>query len=122
VGPGWVREWVRGRACQITKNRRLYSKTFQKGMAGPGEQVGDGNIAHVGDFVHTPSGGLGSHTVSKIVRALAFSRLLDTEQEAYAKVQSRRHQEIMFVGLAPAEVVSGPYIQQHDQRVLPVRQ
>jgi hypothetical protein len=79
VGPGWVRE-VRGRACQITKNRRLYSKTFQKGMAGLGVQVGDGNTTHVGDFVHTPSGGLGSHTVSKIVRALAFSRLLDTEQ------------------------------------------
>jgi hypothetical protein len=78
-------------------------------MAGPGVQVGDGNIAHIGDFVHTPSDGLGSHTVSRIARTLSFSRLLKADQAAHAKVFPRSHQEKMFVELAPAEVVSGPY-------------
>jgi hypothetical protein len=75
-------------------------------------QVKDGNIAHIGDFVHTPSDGLGSHTVSRIARTLAFSRLPEADQAAYAKAFPRSHQEKMFVELAPAERdrwLSGPY-------------
>jgi hypothetical protein len=78
-------------------------------MAGLGVQVKDGNIAHIGDYVHTPSDGLGSHTVSRIARTLTFSQLPKAEKAAYAKVFPRTHQEKMFVELAPAEVVSGPY-------------
>jgi hypothetical protein len=86
VGPGWVRGWVRGRTCQKTKNRTFIQREIQKGMAGLGVKVKDGNIAHIGDFVHTPSDGMGSHTVSRIARALTFSRLPKAEQAAYAKV------------------------------------
>jgi hypothetical protein len=78
-------------------------------MAGLGVQVKDGNIAHIGDYVHTPSDGLGSHTVSQIAKTLTFSRLPKAEQAAYAKVFPKTHQEKMYVELAPSEIVSGPY-------------
>jgi hypothetical protein len=79
-------------------------------MAGLGVQVKGGNIAHIGDYVHTPSDGMGSHTLSRIARALTFSQLPKAEQAAYAKVFPKTHQEKMFVELlAPAEIVSGPY-------------
>jgi hypothetical protein len=65
-------------------------------MAGLGVQVRNGNIAHIGDFVHTPSDGLGSHTVSRIARTLTFRRLPKADQAAYAKVFPRSHQEKML--------------------------
>jgi hypothetical protein len=78
------------------------SKDFsEKGMAGLGVQVGDGNIAHIGDFVHTPSDGLGSHTVSRIARTLTFSRLPKAEKAAYAKVFPTTHQEKNVCGACP---------------------
>ena len=110
MGPGWVRGWVRGRACQKTKNRSFIQREFRKAWQALACRSRMATSPTSGtSFIRTPSDGMGSHTVSRIARTLTFSRLPKAEQAAYAKVFPKTHQEKMYVELAPAEIVSGPY-------------